>query len=97
MDFIKIRKSARRAGLGRRKWSPGRERRGTRYLRSRKSILYDFTFIWNLKNNTNKNRNRLAVTRGEEVGGLGGKRKGIEKHRSVVTEQSWDVKSAWET
>ena len=45
-------------------------------------------------NKQNRNRpidteNRLIVARREGTGGLGEKHEGIEKHKMVVTKQSW--------
>ena len=54
-----------------------------------RQITYDFTYIWNLKNKTNRKRlinteNRLMVAKGE-AGQVGEKGKRIEKHTVVVT------------
>ena len=56
--------------------------------------IYYFTYMWNLKNNINKqNTNRLIdpekrlmVTRGEGRGGQGEKAEWIKKYKSVVME-----------
>ena len=62
-------------------------------VRERKTP-YDFTYLWNLKNNINKqNRsrliateNRLTVFRGEGVGQLWEKREEIKQDKLIVTE-----------
>ena len=58
---------------------------------------YDFTYMWNLKNQnkqaeqklTHRYRDILTVAIWERVWGLG---EGIKKYRLVVTKQSWGCK-----
>ena len=67
-----------------------------KYIRE-KQVPYDFTYMGNLKNKTNKqNRHELIdpekkqmVARGKGVGVWGEKGEGVKKYKLVATEQSW--------
>ena len=58
-------------------------------------MLYDFTYLWNLKNNISEQTKQKQTHRYREqtdgcqmggvVGGLGEKHERIEKHRLAVT------------